>query len=894
MFLWLSAALAATLPGLPDVPLDPGVDGGLVLADPLPQPLLDAGLEPGWVLEAVDDLVTDDVQALEAMVARGPARDLRLRIKPPKQPAAIVVARRGSLVVAEQRVHLDWPEGFVMPARDLVVVDGQVGVTDADQVPWRLDAASRALVKGVAAGEPARLPALYWELTTAPWATVRPDQVQWGDTAWARGQFADAARVGRWGDEVGDHLVVLDGNGLQIVSLSYPSGTPMLPSCRADVPETCLTSARQILGELGDRQGAEAEAVRQLDVACGAGVHRACFEADAVQYDEVAERAGRCVESLEVGDCVAVARERRDLFEVDDVPSDRLVGELELACEAEATGTLGQRLRRLEQVGEGCAMLAEAYDARQAPDLALLSLDRACVVGRAEACTEAQERRDAAFAARTVRECEDEELPIAPSCVELGRLQQEGEVGSATLDAFGAFLRACTLGATEGCIALGDYVDRWGIGNQRVVDAEAELQASCDDGELRACLGAGHLLVRHEPRSEAYGQALMLFDRACDGRIADACVAGAEQRRIGMAKKVAAPTQLALWEAACQLNAPVGCAGLGERQWRERGGLGDAFASYTRACDLGDAASCSTLGPLVEEKHEPAFDGEQPPEVYLGRGCDNGDAQGCYWLAERRIQPDTPPDESAYLLLERSCEGEHGDGCAALAQVHLDRGTNFDDEIAAEHLLTACDNGTYDSCKTLGQMYLRGKGVERDRQKANELLERFRLNAERKHVRLGVAVGLPVGVGGEAELVVPIPVGPALSVWGQGSYLPGAGALLLTLRGREVAEGEDAELMVLGGGARLYPNTQARGLYVGGGVHQITTSAQRNGYPLDRFGWTGNVGYRLDSKLTYTSLEIGLGQYGVLDPKDWGADPGTTTFPLLVPTVGFSMGLAVL
>jgi hypothetical protein len=41
------------------------------------------------------------------------------------------------------------------------------------------------------------------------------------------------------------------------------------------------------------------------------------------------------------------------------------------------------------------------------------------------------------------------------------------------------------------------------------------LNEACTAGEQRACVGAGHLLVRHEPRSAAYGQALAARGRSC-------------------------------------------------------------------------------------------------------------------------------------------------------------------------------------------------------------------------------------------------------------------------------------------------------------------------------------------------------------------------------------------
>ena len=139
----------------------------------------------------------------------------------------------------------------------------------------------------------------------------------------------------------------------------------------------------------------------------------------------------------------------------------------------------------------------------------------------------------------------------------------------------------------------------------------------------------------------------------------------------------------------------------------------DAFNAWTRSCDLGEAHSCTELGLLVDKKHKDAWEGEQPADDYLARGCDNGDAEGCYWLAEDEVPRNGEPPETAYMLLDQSCEGQFGLGCYELADVHLDRKTSFDDEIAARHLNTACSNGEFDACKDLGQMYLVGKGVER-------------------------------------------------------------------------------------------------------------------------------------------------------------------------------------
>ena len=61
-------------------------------------------------------------------------------------------------------------------------------------------------------------------------------------------------------------------------------------------------------------------------------------------------------------------------------------------------------------------------------------------------------------------------------------------------------------------------------------------------------------------------------------------------------------------------------------------------------------------------------------------------------------EPDLPrkgePPEAAYVLLERSCEGDFGQGCADLASVHIDRRSSFDDEIAARFGSGALRRGT--------------------------------------------------------------------------------------------------------------------------------------------------------------------------------------------------------
>ncbi len=331
-----------------------------------------------------------------------------------------------------------------------------------------------------------------------------------------------------------------------------------------------------------------------------------------------------------------------------------------------------------------------------------------------------------------------------------------------------------------------------------------------------------------------------------------------------------------------------------ERTWRRARPRGrDAFTAWSRACDGGDAHSCTELANLVEHPRKTPWPDEKEPKAYFSQGCDGGDPEGCYDLALTDLPKNGEPPEASYLLLERACSGEYGQACADLAQVHLDRDTNFDEEIAARHLDTACENGHYESCRTLGYMYLRGKGVERDRQRATELLDLFRQNAARKYVRLGAQIGFPSLVAGSLELVLPIPVGPALSVAGELSYIPYVGAVLVSLENDPQPTDEPA-LQQVSAVARLYPNHQARGGFIGASYGQMLTVGGSVDPPLVRNGFTVRAGLRNDNKRVYAGAEIGMAVYGLVDTNKFAEDgeDNHTPIPLVMPFFVFTVGLA--
>ena len=889
--LLLGAAHAAELPGLP-IDFDTDDAGQWVLPAELPAGFAEAGVQPGWPLTAVEGHKLDDLEAIRRMVAAGPARPVQLHFDT-EEGETVVVVPRAPLVRVEDLGLLAWPVGFKRGSVSwLDAPDGFPLLRDASGNAWQLDPATGAQTDVNAPGEtqPGEIPQVWWSLSERDWVLQRADSLTETDAAGARQALAGAWRIRGFQGSPGDHLLVPGPEGLEVLSVTWPRDTPELPVCVPDLPESCLVSGRQVAASLTGRAGGAAEAERQFGIACSGGVYRACLESVALTDERRRTEAEACV-AHDANACHALGRARIDAVSADTDPDPVTMGILEYACSVDASGSLGQRLRRLEDVGEGCMMLSSAFDTLRVPDRALLTLDQACVLGRAAACEDATTRRAEAFALKTVSECEDPNLPLASACVQLGQLLQQREIAATSLDDFSAFLRACELGDEQGCVLLGDYVDRWGITHPRVVRAEGTLQAACDEGEQRACVGSAHLLVRHEPRTDAYGQALTQFATACTGGLPSACIAGAEQRRIGQARKVEAPEPVGMWTAACDLDSAPGCAGLGDRLSRSKKTWDETYTAWTKACDTGEAGACTDLGRFVSNKHDPAWPGEQPSDTYLRQGCDNGDAEGCYWLAEADLPKRGDPPEPAYLLLEQSCEGGHGDACAELGSVHVQRKTSFDDEIAAGHMEAACDAGHFESCKELGTMYLRGKGVEKDRTRAKELAQRYSVNARRRHLRLGAHFGFPYVAGAEGELVLPIPVGPALSLTGSYSYLPTLGGVMSQLQGDSLPDVAQ-DLWYADAGVRIYPNNKGRGIYGMAGVHRIQAINGDLKQPITREGVSARLGMYNENKAFYTRVEMGIAQYGMVDLEDFDDDE-TGTFPLVQATLGVSIGLAV-
>jgi WD40 repeat protein/TPR repeat protein len=104
--------------------------------------------------------------------------------------------------------------------------------------------------------------------------------------------------------------------------------------------------------------------------------------------------------------------------------------------------------------------------------------------------------------------------------------------------------------------------------------------------------------------------------------------------------------------------------------------------------------------------------------------CDNGDASGCFYLADpRRKGADPARSRTLYAraasMAKASCDQGRGDACALLARMYDGEGLPRDKAAAVAHRARGCDLGSGGACYGLGIEYVNGAGVPTDLQKAN-------------------------------------------------------------------------------------------------------------------------------------------------------------------------------
>lgn len=276
----------------------------------------------------------------------------------------------------------------------------------------------------------------------------------------------------------------------------------------------------------------------------------------------------------------------------------------------------------------------------------------------------------------------------AGSCVRLAWAYDLG-VGVAIdrAKARGIYERACDLEDGDGCRAVA-FFQANGIGGATNLPAAVRFyKQACVDGEAASCsdLGAMYSDGLGVPRDLEL--AIGLYRRACSGAHPRGCINLGLAYLAGDGVPKDASAARALFERACTAEHPAGCTRLATLTHATDPAR--SLALLEKACGYSTGTSaCVDAGVRYNSGSDAPTD-ETRATALFGRACDLNDARGCANLGLQLL------------------EG---------------RGTAKDEAKAAELFQRTCAESRL-ACDTLGEMYAKGLGLEKDRTTARGVLE---------------------------------------------------------------------------------------------------------------------------------------------------------------------------
>jgi TPR repeat protein len=216
---------------------------------------------------------------------------------------------------------------------------------------------------------------------------------------------------------------------------------------------------------------------------------------------------------------------------------------------------------------------------------------------------------------------------------------------------------------------------------------EREIQKqSCDNGEAKECtaLGLRYQNGRGAPQDAHF--ALELFRKGCTLGDGLACVYQADAYRNGDGVVRNPERALQLYTESCTK----------ESLGRACRALGDLYI-------LGDGVVRDPGTSLV----------------WYEQGCDANDAESCVGAAlavERGDLLSSDPRKGRAMLVKACQELQHGRGCTLLGRRYLDGldGAEKSKDMAAIMFQLGCQIGDAESCRRVGEMTMKGKGVPKD------------------------------------------------------------------------------------------------------------------------------------------------------------------------------------
>lgn len=236
------------------------------------------------------------------------------------------------------------------------------------------------------------------------------------------------------------------------------------------------------------------------------------------------------------------------------------------------------------------------------------------------------------------------------------------------------------------------------------LDASQNLLLECKEGKSEACIELSRYL---EFRKE-HSNALKLYKWACFLGNAQGCLNAGHKYFSGMGTKKNSSMSIKYYTAAFKQGLTSGYINIGNMYRHGQCGLSKdkhmANRYYSKACEAGDKIACR----LVKKSFYVRTEKDDYKSIKaLDRLCDDGRIiRSMYCNSIAGIYEKYEEYENAAKYYKKGCSGRLYMGCLQLGEIYIDgRGVERDFEKGIYYIEYGCNKGDHKACFKAGSLY---------------------------------------------------------------------------------------------------------------------------------------------------------------------------------------------
>lgn len=236
---------------------------------------------------------------------------------------------------------------------------------------------------------------------------------------------------------------------------------------------------------------------------------------------------------------------------------------------------------------------------------------------------------------------------------------------------------------------------------------------SCRRGNLESCIPLGWAYQLGAGRAKNLYEARRLYQQACDGGVQKGCVQIGMMYQTGHGVTQNEDQAVDIFRSACDADEGLGCTRYAQYLQRQPADLERILTLYEQACVLEDPEGCAILGyyhqgtgfDLGGEYIRPELD-PMKATYYFGRACEkiiflqSTPYQACMYAAQPVFYPLQITPEQVVIFLTRGCNHWESSSCRILGDYYANgRYVKQDLNLALHWYKRGCDHGLASACE---------------------------------------------------------------------------------------------------------------------------------------------------------------------------------------------------